>query len=636
MPPTATAVLEVRRSSKRRCVNLVGARRILAGLKGLRGEITEVNRRLSGASDVYILAAPRNWSRNLAYISAGQLASSLEKLQPFHAFFGVTFLSMKKTGVAAGTATAWGGQQEEALLRLYFAPAGAPTGKPFCVPFGRRDPESWFWKNAKYSGGTLQRARTTDNFREALERPSAGEWSFTEDYLDKLEAQLPPGARDAKQRIPLFDLAAWLYRGEDLPNSLDEVEAKFRTEFNINEAELARLFDATRPDKAQYFSPVPVTEEELALLIHGVPPGPSMLGRSEAELIQHLEHWVREEEGLTLPVGFVESFYGALVTQRFVVLAGRPGTGKTAFVRAYTEGLSRFFTSAVSLIEVSVGSDFSDADALGYEKIAGGLAPTELSRKLFLSGRPRDIYVVLLDEMNLSQVDHYLARLLPAIESDANVELPGLSASCPFPPDALVVGTANSFLEESTRIPLSSPVKRRANVIEMPNALGEIVVNNRRPKFDKACIDLLKQTKARVDKRSRDGLSSVLDEFRSQRLTEALADGSDVRSTAFGDLLWSVCQICAKSELTSLSFGVVQDILDYVAMSGRPWRVALSEQVAQKVVPQLSGPSAVCEELLAFVTDTDGGSGEFDVAMSALQALLRTKDAGTGYVLFRY
>lgn len=572
----------------------------------------------------------------MAHISAGQLARSLERLQAFHAFFGVTFLSMKQSGVGVGTPTTWGSQQEEALLRQYFSPAGAPPGKPYCVPFGRKDPETWFWKNTKYSGGTLQRARTTDNYSEALEHPSAKEWSFTKDYLDKLEALLPLGTNGKRERIPLFDLAAWLYRHEDLPESLDEVEKKFRTEFHISSDEYKQLFDAARPPATQYFSPIAISEDELARLIHGVPPGPSMMGRSETDLVQHLENWVTNEEGLTLPVGFVQAFYGALVVQRFVVLAGRPGTGKTAFVRAFTEALSRFFANSVSLVEVSVGSDFSEADALGYEKISGGLAATELSRKLFLSERPRDIYVVLLDEMNLSQVDHYLARLLPAIESDAKVELPGHGSSSPFPPDAFVVGTVNSFLEESTRMPLSSPVKRRSNIIEMPNALGEIVASGERGRFDKSCIDLLKQTKVRIAKRAKEGFSSVLDSFRTQRLDAALTAGSDVRSATFGDLLWGICQICDKSEMTSLTFGLVQDVLDYVAMSGRPSNVALSEQIAQKVVPQLSGPASVTEELLAYVTGAEAGTGEFSSAISALQALLRTKDLGTGHVLFRY
>ncbi|MDQ0140966.1 AAA family ATPase [Cupriavidus necator] len=567
----------------------------------------------------------------MAHISAGQLAMSLESLQRFHAFFGVTFLSMKQTGVRVGARTVWGSQQEEALLGRYFSPSGAPPGKPYCVPFGRKDPNTWFWKNAKYSGGTLQSARSRDQFSQALEHPTEKEWAFSADYLDKLEALLP-----TTQRIPVFDLVAWLYRNEELPASLDELEARFRTEFNINDSEYSRLFDPVRPQVAQYFWPEPISEEELAQLIHGVPPGPSMVGRTEAELVQYLERWVTEEEGLTLPAGFVHTFYGALLAQRFVVLAGRPGTGKTAFVRAFTEGLSRFFANSVSLVEVSVGSNFSEADVLGYERISGGLAATELSRKLFLSERPKDVYVVLLDEMNLSHVDHYLARLLPALESDAKVELPGLGSASPFPPDAFIVGTANSFLEESTRFPLSSPVKRRANIIEMPNALGELIASEDRGKFDKACIDLLKQTKGRIDKRTKGGFPSVLDTFRLGRLEAALATGSELRSSTFGDILWGVCQVCSRSQATSLTFGVVQDILDYVAMSGRPWMMALGEQLAQKVVPQLSGPVSICEELLAYVTSRDAGTGNFRVAITALETLLQTKDIGTSHVLYRY
>lgn len=572
----------------------------------------------------------------MAYISAGQLARSLESLQRFHAFFGVTFLSMKQTGVKVGTPVVWGSGQEEALLGKYFSPNGAPPDKPYCVPLGRKDPATWFWKNNKYSSGTLQSARSRDAFSQALLHPTVKEWAFTTDYLDKLEALLPDGAAGKKLRMPVFDLAAWLYRRDDLPASLSDVEAKFKAEFNISADEYKRLFDPTQPAAAQYFSPEPISEEELAQLIHGVPPGPAMLGRTEKDLVDHLEKWVTVNEGLTLPPGFVQGFYGALVVQRFVVLAGRPGTGKTAFVRAFAEGLSRFFANSVSLVEVSVGSDFSEADVLGYEKISGGLAATELSRRLFLSERPRDVYVVLLDEMNLSHVDHYLARLLPALESDAKVELPGQGAPIAFPPDAFVVGTVNSFLEESTRAPLSSPVKRRSNIIEMPNALGQLIAGSDRTKFDGACVDLLKQTRARIEKRTKESFASVLDAFRLQRLEAALATGSEVRSAAFGDLLWGVCQICAKSEATSLTFGVVQDVLDYVAMSGRPLRPALSEQLAQKVVPQLSGPASVSEELLAYVATADAGTGEFLAATGALEALLRTKDAGTNHVLYRY
>jgi hypothetical protein len=567
----------------------------------------------------------------MPYISVSQLTKALESLQRFHAFFGVTLLSMKQTGVSVGSATIWGSQQEEALLGKYFSPPGAPPGKPYCVPFGRKDPVNWFWKNAKYSGGTLQSARSRDAYSEALVHPTDKEWAFDPDYIEKLAKLLPAGVR-----LPVFDLAAWLYRSIELPASLDEVEERFREEFRIDNTEYQRLFDSTRPDASHYFSPTLIQEEEVANLIHGVPPGPTMAGRTEEDLLRHIEHWVMVEEGLALPPGFVSSFYSALLTQRFVILAGRPGTGKTAFVRAYSNALKEFFANTVELVEVSVGSDFSESDVLGYEKISGGLSSTELSETVFLSERPKDIYVVLLDEMNLSQVDHYLARLLPALESDAHVSLPGKKMSVALPADFFVVGTVNSFIEEPTRFQLSSPVKRRANIIEMPNALDRLVATDRREEFDKACIDLIRQTRKRIERRGKGGFASVLDSFRLERLNAALQPESELRSTAFGNALWGLCKICAGNESTSLTFGVVQDVLDYAAMSGRTWEASLAEQIAFKLVPQLSGPSSVGEELLTFIIAIAEGNSAFDVAISSLKALLRTKDVGTGYVVYRY
>lgn len=575
----------------------------------------------------------------MPHVAIGQVAQAIENLQRFHAFFGVTFLSMKQVGVRVGAPTVWGSQQEDALLKQYYAPSGAPPDKPFFLPFGRPDPDTGFWRNPKYSGGSLQSARTRDNFSEALEHPSRNEWAFAPNYVATLAKLLPKatGAAATPRMLPVFDLAAWLYRDENLPSTLPEVEQKFRDEFGLTDvAEYTQLFDATPPNPAQFYAADPIDRDELILLTKGVPEGPSLAGRSEANLIEHIEIWLANEERLTLPVDFVKTFYTAAKAQRFVVLAGRPGTGKTAFVRGFANALKQFFMGSVSLIEVSVAQEFSEADVIGYEKISGGLAATQLSREMFLSGRPNDVYVVLLDEMNLSHVDHYLARLLPAFESDAPVELPGGGAIKRLPPDALLIGTINSYIEETTRLPLSGPVKRRANVLEMPNALGMIVQAGRRTEFETACQGVLQQTRDRVTRRQSEGLASTLDGFRIQGLDAALRDGSEVRGVMLMDALWAICEVCCSCSATALTFGVIQDILDYIAMSPTAAMPSLSDQIAQKIVPQMNGPAPVARQLLALVERLDAGTGTFLSAKTALDALLRTEDVGSGLVAYGY
>jgi hypothetical protein len=569
-------------------------------------------------------------------VAVSQLAKAIDSLTRFHPFFGVTFLSMKKTGVNVTSPTIWGSSQEEALLRGAFAPPGAPAGKKYFVPFGRAEEETGFWRNPKYSGGSLQSARTRQKFSQALVRVSTEQWKFEPNYVATLASLLPRNG-SAAIRLPVFDLAAWLYKDIELPNTLPEVEAKFRSDFNLADAnEYAVLFDASQPNPGQFFSPDPISRDDLIGLTQGVPEGPSLNGRTETDLVQHLKNWIRDRAKLALPDTFVEIFYTALKAQRFVVLAGRPGTGKTAFVRAFYKALSDFFENTVQLVEVSVAQEFSEADVIGYEKISGGLAATELSRKMFLSGRPNDIYVVLLDEMNLAHVDHYLARLLPSFESDSPVELPGESVTKNLPPDAFLVGTINSFIEENTRLPLSGPVKRRANVIEMPNFLESLVTNGQRADFDKTCIGLLQQTKDRITDRRNQGLGSVLDEFRINSLDSAMAAGSSIRGAELMDPLWEICSICCSETTTSPTFGIIQDVLDYVAMSPNNIARSLGEQIAHKIVPQLNGPARVARELLAAIDGFDHGTGNYSSAVEALEALLQSEDSASGLVMYRY
>lgn len=199
-----------------------------------------------------------------------------------------------------------------------------------------------------------------------------------------------------------------------------------------------------------------------------------------------------------------------------------------------------------------------------------------------------------------------------------------------------MVGTINSYLEEGTRLPLSGPVKRRANVIEMPNYLEEIVRNGNREGFSSICANLLRQTLVRIENRNQIGTVSILDSFRRQNLQLAIQEGSAILSEEFLDVVWRICEICASSRITGLTFGVLQDVLDYVAMANGDAVSALDSQIAQKIVPQLSGPASVVRQLIDLMEDLGPGEDGFQQSKKALAALLASEDPGSGLVTYMY
>lgn len=565
----------------------------------------------------------------MAYVSVGRVAQALEALRNYHPFFGVTFLSMKESGVTSGDPIIWGSPQEQNLLSRYYKPEGAPQGKEYYVPYLSPEQEHGYWKNPKYSGGSLQRARTTDQFKSALRHPSKKDWAFTHDYVEQLAALLPGGA--VKDRLPLNDLIAWIYRNEDIPADLPGLQQRFTEQFKLVEPELSKLFKIVPEDPESFFFDAPIDQDDLNLIIGGTPRGASFAGRPEIDLIQHLVSWLKDKALIVLPDGFVESVYFSLKTQPFIVLAGRPGTAKTTFARAFAAALSDFFGGAVNEVTVSIGKEFTEADVVGYEKISGELASTDLTKKLFLSGRARDLFVIILDEMNLSEVDSYFARLLPAIESGSFVDLPGISEPVAMPTDTFVIGTVNSYLEEPSRMPLSGPVKRRANIVEMPNHLTTIIKAGDRVAFDEAAVALVKQSLRKVGSRLDTQREGVFDQARALAFRAALQPEGRATAPTVLDLLWDISGAIGGI----LTLGVLQDIIDYVALSHEDVIVALDRQIARKIVPQLSGAS-VAANALSDLLSNHSSSPLFKESSEALTDLLATSDSSGSAVIYKY
>jgi|SRR6266545_3005628 len=160
----------------------------------------------------------------------------------------------------------------------------------------------------------------------------------------------------------------------------------------------------------------------------------------------------------------------------FAILTGLSGAGKTLLAIAYAEAVTaRTPTERQPIRAVPVQPGWSDSTSLvGY---VNPLRPDTYVRTPFLdfllsaAADPEHPYVAVLDEMNLSHPEQYLAPLLSAMETPgASIDLhregdvfDGVPASIPYPSNLVLIGTVN--MDETTH-GLSDKVLDRTLTLE--------------------------------------------------------------------------------------------------------------------------------------------------------------------------
>jgi 5-methylcytosine-specific restriction protein B len=161
--------------------------------------------------------------------------------------------------------------------------------------------------------------------------------------------------------------------------------------------------------------------------------------------------------------------------RHFAVLAGLSGSGKTLMARAYGEALAgEQEDSSAHLLTVPVQPGWYDpAPLLGYVSPLNSESYHRTPFMNFLLAAAQDAsrpYTVVLDEMNLSHPEQYLAPLLSAMETgdsialhSAGEDLVGVPASIRYPSNLVLIGTVN--MDETTHA-LSDKVLDRAHVME--------------------------------------------------------------------------------------------------------------------------------------------------------------------------
>ena len=259
--------------------------------------------------------------------------------------------------------------------------------------------------------------------------------------------------------------------------------------------------------------------------------GPSKLAPSSVEeplravwqrtLGQIKEHFksLRDDGELVFDSEVVEALHLGLWAherRHFGVLTGLSGTGKTQLALKYAAALTGSAgESNEQVCTVPVQPGWHDpTQLLGYVNPLGEsrYEPTEFLRFLMrASENPTEPHVCVLDEMNLSHPEQYLAPILSAMEREGG-HIPlhgggdeyGVPSSIAYPQNLVLIGTVNM---DETTMGISDKVLDRAFTLEF----WDIDVDEW-PGWDEARIEASDKTAVRAV------LSALMDVLSPARL----------------------------------------------------------------------------------------------------------------------
>lgn len=159
--------------------------------------------------------------------------------------------------------------------------------------------------------------------------------------------------------------------------------------------------------------------------------------------------------------------------RHFAVLTGLSGSGKTLLAREYAKAITGN-ASETQMFTLPVQPGWYDpAPLLGFVNPLRGDSYVRTRFLDFLvsaTADPGKPYVVILDELNLSHPEQYMAPLLSAMETGEAIHLhaegdyfDGVPSILPYPNNLVLIGTVN--MDETTH-GLSDKVLDRAFVLE--------------------------------------------------------------------------------------------------------------------------------------------------------------------------
>ena len=192
------------------------------------------------------------------------------------------------------------------------------------------------------------------------------------------------------------------------------------------------------------------------------------------EICENFRHYAASRLKLYYDIEDIRRFIAGLAVTKLLILQGMSGTGKTSLAYAFGEFLDN--TSTVVPIQPMWKER---TDLIGYyNEFTKRFSETTLLKKMYEANYSNDIYITVLDEMNIARIEYYFAEFLSLLElpnpegryldvvSDKWPNDPKLlkNGQIKLPDNMWFIGTANN--DDST-FAISDKVYDRAMVINL-------------------------------------------------------------------------------------------------------------------------------------------------------------------------